>query len=243
MIWAKWQYSGEAKVALVRGFRKIERRLAACLEIRDSAMKLQAQRIWGHRALVVALGVCIRARKKDSLLTVESRLRLFGSVSSERGWDSKNRRRGSWFTHRDGAFSSKPVKALGDDRLWELANGQGDPSRRCRFTTSWKAIPGVRLIFLVSLRCVPRRRWSRGAQSGVDFLANNKFDWSANSSTTDRSSAFREVLTAALFPSDVFQSFENTVSRASIVSVCRIRVDDEEKLFPDRVTNKIFFDI
>lgn len=138
---------------------------------------------------VVALGVCIRARKKDSLLTVESRLRLIGSVSSERGWDSKNRRRGSWFTHRDGAFSSKPVKALGDDRLWELANGQGDPLRRCRFTTSWKAIPVARLIFLASLRCTPRRRWSRGAQSGVDFLSNNKFE-PANPFTTDRSSAF-----------------------------------------------------
>lgn len=147
-----------------------------------------AQRIWGHR---MSLSAYVSVLVKRIRFSVESRLRrLFGSVSYERGWDSKNRRRGSWFTHRDGALSSKPVKALGDDRLWELANGQGDPPRRCRFTTSWKAIPAA--VSALVLFSSPRSAALLGAdglegpQSGVDFLSNNKFDWPANPPSTTR---------------------------------------------------------
>lgn len=93
---------------------------------RDSAMRLQrgAQKISGpaHRVALVPfdLRAYVSELVKRIRLSVESHPRpLRFHLSRERVRFVESSNGLSWFTHRDGALSSKPVKALGDDLLYE----------------------------------------------------------------------------------------------------------------------------
>lgn len=169
-IRAKWQYSRGVKVALVCGFRKIGKSLAACLGfswLRNETAAGRAEDLGtSHRVALVPfdLRAYVSELVKRIRLSVESHPRppRF-HLSRERVRFVESSNGLMVYTSWRCAFVKTRKSSRGRFTLWELASGQGDPPHRCRFTTSWKAIChslGARLIFFALLRCTPRRRKS-----------------------------------------------------------------------------------